>query len=797
MRETVCVTGASGGIGQALLDRLIDVYRVKALFRARSRLTDEWEQRGCTVVLGDLGDGSALSQLVAGARFVFHSAALVGQGSYRDAHATNVMGTRRLALAAAAHGCQRMVHVSSAAVYTGAPTGAARAETMPLSDRDGMAVYARTKLGAEQALREVAQAEGLQYTILRPTCVYGPRTKSYTLVPVELIRKGLPVVLGDGRGLLDVVYVDDVAAALVLAAQSPHADGEVFNIGHETVTLKAFYSHYARMLDRPARHLPMAVVGALSRVLRLGGSGRDGVLRELANGLAFLIEMAGNAATYPSTKAQEILGYAPKWNLSTGMLKTELWLKQEGTSPRKRHVLDAYGPLPFRPLAVAHPEREEDISHINRMALAGKVRVKAIGSLHSLCPIPETDGVCLVLDRYRELLKVEGSLATVQAGMTLRDLHDRLAAVNLALPISGSIAAQTVAGAISTGTHGGSLHHGSLSDYVESVRLVRSDGSVVEVDRSHGSWGAVGVSLGLLGIISAVTFRCVARFSLQSRSSVANAQEVFEAFREIQQRNRYVDMLYFPIVDKVEMLCINPAAEGDLSNGTSRRPPRPSSPTHGAPISARLRVLGLQAIARLVHHLRLGGIQRVMTGWSVGSAYRPRVGRSDLVLAFGDDDMSTRSPMAIQDMEIAVPYDCAQEALAALRDHFSRRRQYPLLPVHIRCSPRSPLWLSPAHGREVCWIEVWQYPPSDSLFDEIHELMKPFRYRFHWGKETRADEGYIRRQYERWDDFVRLREEWDPTGMFLNSYLESFFCTRRGARVDSTTQAAAGARVYG
>ncbi len=79
----------------------------------------------------------------------------------------------------------------------------------------------------------------------------------------------------------------------------------------------------------------------------------------------------------------------------------------------------------------------------------------------------------------------------------------------------------------------------------------------------------------------------------------------------------------------------------------------------------------------------------------------------------------------------------------------------------------------------MCWLEFLQYPRSDEAFRRIHELMAPFQYRFHWGKETRADREYARRQYARWDDFARLRDEWDPGGMFLNGYLESFFSAPR------------------
>jgi len=765
------VTGGSGGIGQALLEQLVGLYEVRALFRKKDEVSERWRRRGCTPVWGDLGSEGALSELVTGTRFVFHCAAVVG-GSFRESHAVNVDGTRRLARAAAQHGCRRFVHVSSAAVYVGAPSDTAYVESTPLAEHGEMAVYSLTKLQSENVLREVARETGLEFTILRPTCVYGPSTRSYTLVPMGLIGKGLPVIPGDGRGLLDAVYVDDVAAALVLAAQSPRAAGEVFNIGHETVTQEHFYSHYGRMLNRPARHLPIWILRAIARALPRVAGPRATALHELRRGLAFLIQAAENSRTFPSDKAKGLLRYAPRFSLATGMLKVELWARRSGL-PAPRYSLEGYGSLRFRPTALAHPETEESIAEIVRTARGLDLKVRAIGSLHSLSPIPETDGICVVLDRYAKLLGVEGSLVTVQAGMKLRDLNDALAELELALPVNGSIAEQTVSGAISTATHGGSIDHGSLSDYVEAVRIVTADGTTRHLDRSQPLFAAAIVSLGLLGIISTVTFRCVPPFALRSRSSVRKAAEVLAAFDAINRGCPYVDMLFFPVTDEMEILSIDRIEPGEAAGSLTReRSPKSKAPEGAA---RRMGVLAVKAAARIVVRLRLTVLQRALTRRVVGSSYPVRTGRSDLVLAFSELGASGRYRATIQDMEIAVPYAQAAAAIGVLRRHYQTTRRYPLLPVHIRASARSDLWLSPAYQRDVCWLEFLQYPRSDRALRQIHELMQPFRYRFHWGKQTRADRGYARRQYPRWDDFARLRTEWDPDGIFLNGYLESFF----------------------
>jgi L-gulonolactone oxidase len=349
----------------------------------------------------------------------------------------------------------------------------------------------------------------------------------------------------------------------------------------------------------------------------------------------------------------------------------------------------------------------------------------------------------------------------------------------LALPTNGSITAQTVSGAISTATHGGSIFHASLSDYVEAVRVIRADGSIVDIDRSHDRFHAVIVSLGLLGVISTVTFRCVPAFVLRARSSVMSAQDVLDDFDHLNRRSLFTCMFYFPVTDQVEILSIDRLQNGEADTsqdgrrGVSRRPS--SLITTG--LGQRLARLGLKGFTWLLR--RDPAIHRYFTKFSVGSSYPTGTARSDRVLAMTDAGTGGRLPMMLQDMEIAVPYAHAHTAISVLRKDFKTTRKYPLMPIHIRCSARSEHWLSPAYKQDVCWLEFWQYPSTDGLFDRVHDVLEPFDYRFHWGKETRADRAYIRRQYERWDDFVELRERWDPNGIFLNQYLASFFSEKR------------------
>ena len=327
MKETVCVTGGSGGIGQALLEQLTKTYKVKALFRTQNDISEKWAQRGCDMVWGDIRNKDALSELVTGAKLVFHCAAIMMQRYSQDWYEVNVEGTRQLAQVAAQNGCKRFIHTSSAAVYNSTQSTRDYSEETVLCDNEDMDIYSFTKLHAEKALVEVAVAYGIEYTILRPTCVYGPNTKPYTTIPISMMRKGIPVIVGDGQGLWDTVYVEDVARALLLASESPQANGEVFNIGHETVTINEFYTYYSRMLHRPARHFPLSLMNAILKLAHVSPRIVKTTFPGLEKGIEYIIAMHQSTKRYSSKKAKDILGYDPKFTLSTGMLETESWLR--------------------------------------------------------------------------------------------------------------------------------------------------------------------------------------------------------------------------------------------------------------------------------------------------------------------------------------------------------------------------------------------------------------------------------------------------------------------------------------
>lgn len=429
----------------------------------------------------------------------------------------------------------------------------------------------------------------------------------------------------------------------------------------------------------------------------------------------------------------------------------------------------------FSPARVEHPRTEAEIVQAVRIAAQQQLPVRAIGSLHSAAPIPVTEGVCLVLDCYRDLVQVAGSLVTVQSGMKLAELNQVLAQYGLALPILGTIVQQTVAGAISTGTHGGSLHHQCLSGYVQSLRLIRADGSLIECDRTQSQFNAVAVSLGLLGIISTVTFQCVPAFSLQSTVCALPMEQFLQEFEAIQQTNQYVDMRYSPITDTVQLVLINPAAEPILENGGWQ-------PTLKSQQEWQRTDFINKFAQRLFNTHKFNWLQRWGFAQYDKTVYASPYGRSDFVLTHFDatsDDLISNGELAelepVGDMELAVPYAQAQAALTCLRNHFHTSRRYPTMHIHLRCTAADQFWLSPAYRLAICWLEFWEYPCTGKFFAEMVELLQPFDLRGHWGKQIPVAPAYLQQQYEQWPAFQALRQAWDPDRRFANAYLDHYF----------------------
>lgn len=319
----VFVTGASGFIGRALCERF-----------AR----DGWEVGGVDVapdpargvVAGDVGAPGAWQDAAAGADLVVHTAAIVSmRGTDPGAvWRVNALGTKHVLDAAArAGGATRLVHLSSVTVFGLAfPDGVDEA----YPTRPNGVPYVDTKVASEALVLRAHAAGEVACTIVRPGDVYGPRSRPWTLLPVQELARRRFVLPAMGRGVFSPVFIDNLVDGVVLAATHPAAPGGVFTLTDGAgVTTREFFGHYARMLGRRLPVLPTAPSRALATAAALGAR----VARQETEVNAAAAQYLARTGTYSIERARRVLGYAPAVALEDGMARAEAWLRAEGHVP--------------------------------------------------------------------------------------------------------------------------------------------------------------------------------------------------------------------------------------------------------------------------------------------------------------------------------------------------------------------------------------------------------------------------------------------------------------------------------
>ena len=312
----VLVTGANGFVGRSLCRLLLsEGHGVTGLVRQAGGCpsgTLEWLHTS-----KDFADLSATWPQDLNADCVVHLAARVHV--MRDDAAdplaafrqTNVEGTLRVAKAARQHGVRRMVFVSSVKAMAEVDPGRPLREDDPLRPQDP---YGRSKCEAEQALTRFGDETGLEVVIVRPPLVYGPEVRANFLRLMDAIAKGLPLPLGAITARRSVVYVENLASALVCCAVNSRAKGGCFNVAdNEAPTVTELAQSLGKYLERPARLLPVP-----ASWLRLAG--------RLTGRLPQVERLIGDLRL-DTARVHTVLGWRPPYSSEDGLAATARWYR--------------------------------------------------------------------------------------------------------------------------------------------------------------------------------------------------------------------------------------------------------------------------------------------------------------------------------------------------------------------------------------------------------------------------------------------------------------------------------------
>jgi L-gulonolactone oxidase len=413
-----------------------------------------------------------------------------------------------------------------------------------------------------------------------------------------------------------------------------------------------------------------------------------------------------------------------------------------------------------RPSLLERPASLEELSAAVARATRRGLRVRAFGSGHSFSDIACSDGVMLSLERLTGLIDIDHSsgLVRVQAGITIRELSRRLVPHGLALENLGDIDVQTVAGAISTATHGTGARLGNISSQVQELKLVLADGSTLECSQQQDpeAYLAARVGLGACGVVAEATIRCVPAFTLHGVDAPAPLEQVLEDFDELALANEHFELFVFP----------HAATALTRTNNRTAEPPRPRSRAVAYTNDVLLtnHAFGLICRAGRRFPSRIPQLNRLVTRLAGRSE---RVERSSEIFA---------SPRLVRftEMEYALPRERTVEAVREVLELVAREGFAVPFPIEVRTVAADDAYLSTAYGRDSGFVAVHMYRGMawEPYFHAVEAVMDRLEGRPHWGKRHFQTAATLRPRYPEWDRFQAVRARLDPDGSFANAWTD-------------------------
>ncbi|HEY1820355.1 MAG TPA: D-arabinono-1,4-lactone oxidase [Trebonia sp.] len=441
------------------------------------------------------------------------------------------------------------------------------------------------------------------------------------------------------------------------------------------------------------------------------------------------------------------------------------------------------------PVRRSWPRSTEEIGHAITAAARDGLTVRALGSGHSFTSAAATSGVAIDLATWTGVIgaDLDSGLVTVRSGTTIRELNATLHTLGLAMANLGDIDAQSVSGAISTGTHGTGAGLGGIATQVAGLELVLADGSVVSCspDVRPDLFGAARVSVGALGVLSTVTLQCVQAFTLAADERPMPLDEVLGRFGEFAADNDHFEFYWFPYGKNALVKRNNRVARGgDPPYPPVARPmakPAIMSGTRRSAVPPPMPGWRRFFEYEVMENAAFGALCR--TGRAVPATIKPlnRLAAATLskrsYSAPSHEVFVTSRRIRFVESEYAVPREALLDVLAELRAGVTRLADPVMFPVEVRVAAADDIWLSTAYGRDSAYVAIHQYVglPYQEYFRLFESIATAVGGRPHWGKLHTRDAAYLGSAYPRFAEFLQIRDSLDPSRLFANPYLRQVF----------------------
>jgi L-gulonolactone oxidase len=414
------------------------------------------------------------------------------------------------------------------------------------------------------------------------------------------------------------------------------------------------------------------------------------------------------------------------------------------------------------PQRVAAPRDEQQVVDVVTEAARAGQHVRPVGAGHSFTPIAVTDDILVRLDNLNGVHHVDPVTGevTLAAGTRLADIPALLAPHHLAMENLGDIDRQTIAGAISTGTHGTGLGFTGLAGQVTGLRLVLADGSVADVDATHRPdlFAAARLGLGAFGILTRVRVRCVPEFLLAADEHPEPLGDVLDDFAG---RAAAVDHLEFYLFPHTEVALVKQNRRLPVTE------PCDSLPRWRAMLDDEVTSNGVFAATCAVGAAVPALVPAINTVAAKAVSTRRYTDRSHSVFT---------SPRRVRfrEMEYGIDLDALPGAIRRIQRLIADRGWRISFPMEIRVAAADDVPLSTAYGRPTAYVAVHRFvaDPFARYFLGVQDILLSCGGRPHWGKLHSLDAARLRPRYPLFDQVTAVRRQVDPAGVFSNTYLE-------------------------
>lgn len=384
--------------------------------------------------------------------------------------------------------------------------------------------------------------------------------------------------------------------------------------------------------------------------------------------------------------------------------------------------------------------------------------IRLVGSGHSFTPLVATTDLLLSIDHLSgiESIDHENRLVTVWAGTRLKDLAEALFQYGYALENLGDINVQTLAGAISTGTHGTGIDFGSVATQVHDLTILTGTGELLHISPTENAHllEAVKVSLGMLGIIVKVTLKVLPAYQLIAHSYRENFIVCLNNLDQLTRENRNFEFFWFPYTNTVQIKTLNENQQVTTEKGKQHMLKKlviENGLFYGMSEVSRI----FPKTAKLISNLSAIGVP---VGLEVDKSH---------------ELYATPRLVKFNEMEYSVPKDQMANVLYDI-DALIRKYNFAVhFPIECRYVKRDDIWLSPSYERDAAYIAVHMYKGMEfqAYFEAVEKIFLAYGGRPHWGKMHTLGYEELRNLYPKLDDFLEIRAELDEDGMFLNEYV--------------------------